>query len=51
MVPAQAVRLAVYSLDGQLVWQRGPDSASARTHTWEWNGRTQAGKLVGPGTY
>ena len=51
MVPAQAVRLAVYSLDGQLVWQRGPDSASARTHTWEWNGRNQAGKLVGPGTY
>ena len=50
-VASQTTRLSIYTLNGELVWRRGPEASSARTHTWEWNGRNGGGELVSSGTY
>ena len=50
-VPSLMTRLSLYTMNGNLVWRRGPESLSARTHNWAWDGRNGKGELVASGTY
>lgn len=48
---AQAVTLAIFSLDGRLVRTLVAEVVPAGVHEAVWNGRDDAGRLVGSGTY
>jgi len=45
------VKVGIYALDGQLMWQVLPEPRAAGRHTVQWDGRDRNGALVGPGVY
>ena len=45
------VKVGIYALDGQLMWQVLPEPRAAGRHTVQWDGRERNGALVGPGVY
>ena len=51
MRQASSVRVSVYNLSGQRVWQLQPGSQSSGSYTVEWDGRDGAGSLAPPGIY
>lgn len=48
---ASSVRVSVYNLSGQRVWQLQPGSQSSGSYTVEWDGRDGDGSLAPPGIY
>jgi hypothetical protein len=45
------VRMSVYSLQGQLVWERREQNLEPSRHTFVWDGMTKAGTPAAPGMY
>ena len=48
---APEVTVAVFDLRGRCLWRAGPSGREAGRHAVLWDGRDQAGRLVGPGLY
>jgi hypothetical protein len=49
--PSQAAQLDIFMLDGRLVRTFNLGPRAARSHSVKWDGRNDAGKLVGTGIY
>jgi len=51
VLAAPQVKVAVYTLAGERVWQQRLESQSAGRHLVAWDGRDAQGRRVGPGVY